>query len=60
MAVFGPEFQLYPVPPLAVILVVLPEQTELAPAIAAVGAERVFIILVDEAVHPLALVTVTV
>ena len=42
------------------IKIVLPVQTELAPAIAAVGAERVFIILVDEAVHPLALVTVTV
>ena len=60
LAVFGPEFHTYPTPPLAVIDVVLPLQTEFAPAMDAVGAVNELIICVAEAVQPLALVTVTV
>ena len=60
MAVFGPEVQAYPTPPLAVRDVVFPLQTEVAPAIAAVGAAKVLTIFIAEPVQPLTSVAVTV
>ena len=59
-AVVAPVFQAYVPPPLAVSVVLWPTQMTLVPEMLGVGKGFTVTVLVDEAVHPPAPVTVTV
>ena len=60
LEVFAPLLHEYVLPPLAVNVVLPPEQIEFAPLILALGAELTVNVLLAVAVHPLEPVTVTV
>ena len=59
-AVLSPLLQSYTVPPLAVIVVVVPEHTLFAPDMTAVNDGEVVMVFSAVPVHPLTSLTVTV